>query len=92
MTATCLINKFSDLPSTPCVFPLQVIDKMKVISFERGSCLLRVNDFAEPVLCFSSTVSGIRFRKASITVEDVVERALDGFWVWVIGHDFFLLV
>jgi len=62
---------------------------MKVISFGRGSCLLRVNDFAEPVLCFSSTVSGISFRKLSITLENGVERALDGFWVRVLGHDFF---
>jgi hypothetical protein len=52
---------------------------MKVISLERGSCLFLVNDFVEPVLCLSSTVSGISFRKSSIMKDEGVERVLDGF-------------
>ena len=76
-------------PSTPCVFPLQVIDRIKVISFGKESFLLRVNDFSEPVLWWSSTEAGISCKNLSRMEDGGVTAALDGFWLRVFGHNFF---
>jgi len=55
-------KKSPDLISTPLHFPLEVSDKMKVMSLGKGSFLLRVKCVAEPFAA-GSIFLGIRFRK-----------------------------
>ena len=63
-----------------------------MISFGRGSSLLRVNALVAPVLCSSSTVSGMSWKKSLIAEEGGVKGELDGFWARVFGFHFFLIV
>ena len=72
---------FPILPSTPCVFPLQVIDIIKGMSFERGSCLFRVNEVVDPILCLSSIALGMSCEKLSTTEGNGGESVQDGFWL-----------
>jgi hypothetical protein len=62
-TATpCRLEEFPDLMSTPWLFPLAARERIKAVSFEKGSFRLRVKSLSD-CLAPGSMFWGIRLRK-----------------------------